>query len=563
MSTAFDVLGNELDSFIKVNSDWKEYIEAFRTTSSSKTLDELLNYNCGHSIDLSNFRYLLAFLQYHNEAPKGEGYSYLSTRFISLFQSMKQEVQSSVIPFIALLYLGALAKEIQDLDKLSKFNPWIKVYQELNEFKNQPGNQLDISSFAEHLALQITFRSWDLIGEPIEEEKLEDLTSSIDTLFMAQSLGLDINSTITSLFNHVHSSLAEKYKIYFPKEDEQQIPNFKFPATIVKKLKTLKYDDETIQTQLEHLQSFFVYSENEDQEMIFVRPSDLPYAQIDFPSLTFQKNIFVNVSNPKVSVNIYHYKDQKSHDIALKEYSASSSVNDILKVKDEIDILETLSKYSSPQNAFLTFYGSCWYDLKVYLSMEYHPRTLMQVISEMKQNKQKFSDDHIVFYTSQLCDAFSVMEQLGIYHQDIKPHNILMTNDGFLKIIDFSISFIKTQADATVAATGTFLIQGTSGYMAPELEDNIRNPERKARFRRNKADVFSLGMTLLQLYTFEELHTLNLAENHNRLMDKVNAIKVDWFRTLLSKMLKKNYNDRPSFKETLQYIPGGKSTTIA
>ena len=95
--------------------------------------------------------------------------------------------------------------------------------------------------------------------------------------------------------------------------------------------------------------------------------------------------------------------------------------------------------------------------------------------------------------------------------------------------------------------------------MAPELQKHAIGNDRtvKAKFKRNKADVFSLGITLMQMYTLEELHTLNYEENNPKLMTMVQKLPLPWLSTLLNKMLQLSYRERPSFKNCMKMIPVG------
>ncbi|SNR37498.1 Serine/threonine protein kinase [Haloechinothrix alba] len=84
----------------------------------------------------------------------------------------------------------------------------------------------------------------------------------------------------------------------------------------------------------------------------------------------------------------------------------------------------------------------------------------------------------------QVASALKSAHQVGIVHRDIKPGNVLLTDDGVVKITDFGIS--KAKDDVSVTKTG--LIAGTPAYLAPEVAlGNEPGPE---------SDVFSLGSTL-------------------------------------------------------------------
>jgi len=81
----------------------------------------------------------------------------------------------------------------------------------------------------------------------------------------------------------------------------------------------------------------------------------------------------------------------------------------------------------------------------------------------------------------------------GIVHRDIKPDNIFLTRDGRVKILDFGIAKLRDldPAHAATAATGSGVVVGTPGYMAPE---QLLGTAIDAR-----TDIFALGVVLYEM----------------------------------------------------------------
>lgn len=91
----------------------------------------------------------------------------------------------------------------------------------------------------------------------------------------------------------------------------------------------------------------------------------------------------------------------------------------------------------------------------------------------------------------QLADALAFLHERGIYHQDLKPSNVLMTPAGVPMLLDFNMC-----ADARATA----LLGGTFPYMAPELLKG--QAESSATLAADaRSDIFSLGVILFELAT--------------------------------------------------------------
>jgi serine/threonine-protein kinase len=89
-------------------------------------------------------------------------------------------------------------------------------------------------------------------------------------------------------------------------------------------------------------------------------------------------------------------------------------------------------------------------------------------------------------FTCQICNAVDHAHRQGVLHRDLRPANVLVTENDMLKVADFGTSrFLE------IAAHGTTVI-GTPPYMAPEQFHG------KAVFA---SDIYSLGITMYQMLT--------------------------------------------------------------
>ncbi|MFI6152369.1 protein kinase [Kitasatospora sp. NPDC051170] len=90
----------------------------------------------------------------------------------------------------------------------------------------------------------------------------------------------------------------------------------------------------------------------------------------------------------------------------------------------------------------------------------------------------------------EICGALAAAHDAGMVHRDIKPDNIMITDVGRLKVLDFGIAQLDTGAGG-LTTTGT--IVGSPAYMAPERWTGGRVDGR--------ADLYALGCVLVELFT--------------------------------------------------------------
>jgi serine/threonine protein kinase len=91
----------------------------------------------------------------------------------------------------------------------------------------------------------------------------------------------------------------------------------------------------------------------------------------------------------------------------------------------------------------------------------------------------------------QVCSALSYAHSQGMIHRDVKPANIIVQQDGLVKLLDFGIARGDVKVEGGMTRTGTLV--GTPAYMAPErLQGSPFD---------GRSDVFSAGVVLYQLLT--------------------------------------------------------------
>jgi WD40 repeat protein len=100
--------------------------------------------------------------------------------------------------------------------------------------------------------------------------------------------------------------------------------------------------------------------------------------------------------------------------------------------------------------------------------------------------------DRACDYVRQAALGLQYAFEQGMVHRDLKPHNLMLTPDGRVKILDFGLAHFASEAAPAACRTGTGVVLGTVDYIAPEQADNAHQAD-------IRSDIYSLGCTLYHL----------------------------------------------------------------
>ncbi len=157
----------------------------------------------------------------------------------------------------------------------------------------------------------------------------------------------------------------------------------------------------------------------------------------------------------------------------------------------------------------------------LYTAMEYvDGKNLKQYLDRLKKRKFVFPVEISTYIISQVSQALHYAhtftdkltgKTFNIVHRDVSPHNIMMTYDGAVKVIDFGIAKAETNSEATQAGT----IKGKLSYLAPEYLDGLELDHRY--------DQFAVGITLWEMLCSKKLFS---AANDLAVLKKIQACDI-------------------------------------
>jgi serine/threonine protein kinase len=144
--------------------------------------------------------------------------------------------------------------------------------------------------------------------------------------------------------------------------------------------------------------------------------------------------------------------------------------------------------------------------------MEYYCKNLGALIGEhfrVEERSRIIEPDKVLHYGLQILDGLSCLHQAGIVHRDIKPYNILVTDQDTIKICDFGLSKLRGETRGRPRN----LQVGSPFYAPPEQE---RAPEGVD----GRADLYSCAVMLYRMLTGELPDGKRKPSQLNRLLDE-------------------------------------------
>jgi class 3 adenylate cyclase/predicted Ser/Thr protein kinase len=189
---------------------------------------------------------------------------------------------------------------------------------------------------------------------------------------------------------------------------------------------------------------------------------------------------------------VYKAEDVRlSRTVALKILPSSGQDEEVKRrfVREA----KSLSALNHPNIA--TIYEIDEYEGVNFISMEYIGGGTLKAVLD----SETLSPSRVLDFAIPVADALKNAHDKNIIHRDIKPTNIMVSDNGYVKVMDFGLATLVAMPEtdaSTNMLTQAGMMYGTVGYMSPEQAMGVKLDQR--------SDIFSFGVVLYELITGQQ-----------------------------------------------------------
>ncbi|KFV54640.1 Serine/threonine-protein kinase 10, partial [Tyto alba] len=236
-------------------------------------------------------------------------------------------------------------------------------------------------------------------------------------------------------------------------------------------------------------------------------------------------------------------KNKETGALAAAKVIETKSEDELEDYMVEIEILATCD-----HRHIVKLLGAFYWDGKLWIMIEFCPGGAVD--ATMLELDRGLTEPQIQVICRQMLEALHYLHSKKIIHRDLKAGNVLLTQDGDIKLADFGVSAKNMK---TLQKRDSFI--GTPYWMAPEV---VMCETMKDTPYDYKADIWSLGITLIEMAQIEPPHhELNpmrvlLAKSAPPTLSCPSKWSLE-FRDFLKTALDKNPETRPTAAQLLEH----------
>ncbi|XP_026714344.1 serine/threonine-protein kinase 10 [Athene cunicularia] len=238
-------------------------------------------------------------------------------------------------------------------------------------------------------------------------------------------------------------------------------------------------------------------------------------------------------------------KNKETGALAAAKVIETKSEDELEDYMVEIEILATCN-----HRHIVKLLGAFYWDGKLWIMIEFCPGGAVD--ATMLELDRGLTEPQIQVICRQMLEALHYLHSKKIIHRDLKAGNVLLTQDGDIKLADFGVSAKNMK---TLQKRDSFI--GTPYWMAPEV---VMCETMKDTPYDYKADIWSLGITLIEMAQIEPPHhelnpmrvLLKIAKSDPPTLSCPSKWSLE-FRDFLKTALDKNPETRPSAAQLLEH----------
>ncbi|KAM6183302.1 STE20-like serine/threonine-protein kinase isoform 2-T2 [Erethizon dorsatum] len=242
---------------------------------------------------------------------------------------------------------------------------------------------------------------------------------------------------------------------------------------------------------------------------------------------------------------VYKAQNKETSVLAAAKVIDTKSEEELEDYMVEIDILA-----SCDHPNIVKLLDAFYYENNLWILIEFCAGGAVDAV--MLELERPLTESQIQVVCKQTLEALNYLHDNKIIHRDLKAGNILFTLDGDIKLADFGVSAKNTR---TIQRRDSFI--GTPYWMAPEVVMCETSKDRPYDY---KADVWSLGITLIEMAEIEPPHhelnpmrvLLKIAKSEPPTLAQPSRWSSN-FKDFLKKCLEKNVDARWTTSQLLQH----------